>query len=572
MLKSILHVLRFRGAPNALLNSADKLITQLILWLALIILPMQVYRNFVVDPTPLALPLLACSALVLLVCTPVVRVQPKTRLTLISSLLIVFALLVQARNPNTIFGAFHISTAAIIALLLGAGTRAALFGTLVNAIGVALLVSRPEGASSIQITSLTVGYSASIIIITGSLAGLFQAYAVSEARYWKAREQIDQVNDDRDNLLQSITLELRNPVATLRSLTYNANMPSGLAQDLREVTKDLNEAIDDLRYNLSPDSIAAAITLSDCHLVNLLAAVRRQVEPLMAERSIRLQLGSVRLPVTTYRLDTSKLRAIVTTLLRQIAQGDGVKQVEISVYSEDIGAGLHRIYIELNNDGSTLSDDTAEQIFGPNRSTRDAGFNLSEEARSLTRLRGWLDSMGGTLHFEKVSAKGSRFVVAMHVAPAALHADGELERQPVFNTDAMATLRVAILEQDRLLGRAATTLLKNLGAASVDLYPDAQEFLREFRGGRFYNMVLMDQRFRDISGLDVLAELRGDRFDNPIIILDSSPNEQTAQINRDQGATVTAGKPLSLEALAEAFRVAAPQTLTSAARVMSQFR
>src|SRR6056300_1633130 len=148
----------FRGAQQSWLDKADQLIIRSMLALALIIVPLQIYRNFWREPTPWAWPILLCAVLIIATCLPQVPIKSRLRLGTIAVLMLCFAVLVQMRNLEAPMSNFHILNAALIAILVLLGTRASLLALMVFASIQLVLLLAFSDSSAPRIVSLMVGF------------------------------------------------------------------------------------------------------------------------------------------------------------------------------------------------------------------------------------------------------------------------------------------------------------------------------------------------------------------------------------------------------------------------------
>ena len=560
------HIMAFRGARQSWLDKADQLILRSMLALALIIVPLQIFRNFWQEPTPWAWPILLCAVLIIATCLPQVPIKSRVRLGTIAVLMLCFAVLVQMRNLEAPMSNFHILNAALIAILVLLGTRASFLALMVFASIQLVLLLTFSDSSTPQIVSLMVGYVAVSGLILGCLAAILQGFLDSENELKAAQAKLLSNQQQRDKILKSITKELATPINTLKTLTLSSELPAGIAKDLNTVSQNIGESIEDLQHHLWPESIADAATPSNCHVTNLMTGIRRQLEPLFAEEGIQLEIGRVRLPVPFYRLDGPKLRAAISALLRNIPQHSGAKHATLNVRADPLAGGIHRLSVIVTDDGCGLPEEIAQYLAQTYQA--DTPFKSSEV--ELTRVQHWLHLMGGQLQYQPLLPSGSQFVLTLHVAPV------ELSEQPTdhsFTLDAAAGkgLRAAIVDEDALLGRASQALMRNMGFGAADLYANADDLLSAVRTGRFYNLVFIDQYLEGETGTDLIQRLRDVGNSGPFIMMAATPTDQTRSDNLTQGASATAIKPLTSAGLYQALELALPTLTKRRAQIIADY-
>jgi two-component system OmpR family response regulator len=110
------------------------------------------------------------------------------------------------------------------------------------------------------------------------------------------------------------------------------------------------------------------------------------------------------------------------------------------------------------------------------------------------------------------------------------------------------TLRILAIEDEPELGRLLVVNLGKQGLA-VDLAVTLGE-ADSFMAACAYDLVLLDLRLPDGSGLDVLRRLRGQRIEIPIIIVSAADSVEDRVIGLTGGADDYIVKPFAIEELA----------------------
>ena len=108
-------------------------------------------------------------------------------------------------------------------------------------------------------------------------------------------------------------------------------------------------------------------------------------------------------------------------------------------------------------------------------------------------------------------------------------------------------MRVLLIEDDRALARSIDLMLKTAGFVvdMTDMGEDGVEHSKVYE----YDMVLLDLSLPDISGFDVLKQLRMGRINTPVMILSGNPDIEAKVRTLGYGADDYLTKPFNKDEL-----------------------
>lgn len=107
--------------------------------------------------------------------------------------------------------------------------------------------------------------------------------------------------------------------------------------------------------------------------------------------------------------------------------------------------------------------------------------------------------------------------------------------------------KIAVVEDNELIANMIKVNLEQNGYG-VRHFPDGESLLRQ-RGQEFFDLVVLDILLPGLSGLEVLAELRKNRFDTPVLMLTVETNVQNKIKALNSGADDYLVKPFNMEEL-----------------------
>lgn len=225
-------------------------------------------------------------------------------------------------------------------------------------------------------------------------------------------DRIEELLVSQKNLLHSVSHELRTPIArlefALELLDAKANDPAlrkriaAMEGDLSELNTLVNELLGMARLDSGQ-----ALQREPVDLAGLLARVEASLPPGGATLAIDCAADA-----GTVEADPRLLGRALSNLLRN-AQKYAAGAIQVVARRE--GA---RVTIAVEDDGPGIPEDERERIFEPfyrldrSRDRTTGGFGLG-----LSIARKALLLHGGSVHVERSSLGGARFVVNLPVAP-----------------------------------------------------------------------------------------------------------------------------------------------------------
>ncbi len=123
----------------------------------------------------------------------------------------------------------------------------------------------------------------------------------------------------------------------------------------------------------------------------------------------------------------------------------------------------------------------------------------------------------------------------------------------------LAEIRVLLVEPSSMQANIATKILRNLGVITVELCTTGEEALAALHEGDQPTVVVSSLYLPDMSGVELVAEMRSDRAIEavPFILISSETRPQVLEPVRQSGACSIVAKPFSMEQLGRAICAAA---------------
>ena len=241
--------------------------------------------------------------------------------------------------------------------------------------------------------------------------------------------------------------------------------------------------------------------------------------------------------------DESRVVQIVTNLV-----GNAIKYCQdgnVTLRAEAAGAMVRLI---IKDEGPGIPAEFHQTLFDPftqldssgARTQGGVGLGLAIVSRLTTLL-------GGTLRFESVEGRGTRFEIDLPLPscepPAQLGSSGE-------DCD-LSGLSIMVVEDNPINRRVVTTQLEKLFAGEVVVAEDGQKAL-DLLAGTEVDLILLDCQMPGLDGFEVARQIRSDaeRYGTPVIIaLTAHALSEERQRCLEVGMDDFLSKPLSFQNL-----------------------
>ena len=228
-------------------------------------------------------------------------------------------------------------------------------------------------------------------------------------------------------------------------------------------------------------------------------------------------------PQCVVEADLTQLRQLVMNLVTNAAEAIGNERpgtVSVTLTRTELdAAGLADslldtvppgafVVLEVSDDGAGMDEDTRTRLFDPFFTTKVTGRGLGMSA-ALGIVRGH----GGALWVESEKGRGSTFRIALPAA-AIKHEPAVLPPAPR-PSDARLVL---VAEDDATIRRITRITLQRAGFETLEAR-DGKEALELFHThAERLGMVLLDSLMPELSGKEVMHEIRSARPDFPIVL------------------------------------------------------
>ena len=329
--------------------------------------------------------------------------------------------------------------------------------------------------------------------------------------------QNEELTKERQNIMQTITHELRSPLSAIRGYAEmivtdeESSLRIRHANIIGEASGRMAGMIDTLLNYFPLDSGKETFRSLPFRLKSIADTLEIEFMPQMEKK--RLAFETVNEVDKVVMGDRNLILRIGSNLLSnalKFTQKGSIKL--ITKYSDG------NFILVVDDTGTGIDKEKQEQIFKPferlgNAATQE-GFGLGLAiVRSLTEL------MGGNIRVESVLEKGSRFTVTLP-----LEKTTETERQPYIITHNLSGYSVLSIDNDRMILDMLHDMFEQSGV-HCETCTDMGQLTEKLRGNH-YDLLTTDLKMHNFSGYDILELLRTSDIGNsrtiPVMVVTGS--------------------------------------------------
>jgi signal transduction histidine kinase/CheY-like chemotaxis protein len=373
-----------------------------------------------------------------------------------------------------------------------------------------------------------------------------------------ARGAADMANKAKSEFLSRMSHELRTPLNSVLGFAQLLEL-NDLAADDRDAVEHIlkgghhlldliNEVLDISRI----ESGDLALSIESVRAGDVVGEALDLIRPMAAARTIHV-VGDDRLACAHYVFaDRQRLKQVLLNLLSNAVKYNRVGG-RVGVACAEV-AGT-RLRLKVVDTGPGISEHDQQLLFVPFERLGAELTDVDGTGIGLALSRRLAEAMGGTLGLESTVGSGSTFWIELPLV------EGAVERyERLAPTAAPLPAGVPSPERRRILyiedNLANITLVQRIlaGRTDIELVPAMQgrlglELAREHRPA----LILMDLHLPDVSGEEVLHDLREDPATRKIPVIVVSADATTGQVQRLQaaGASAYLTKPFNVRALLE---------------------
>jgi signal transduction histidine kinase/CheY-like chemotaxis protein len=371
----------------------------------------------------------------------------------------------------------------------------------------------------------------------------------------RTNEALRAANVAKNEFLSRMSHELRTPLAAISGFSELLTL-SDVPEDKREwaatilgASRHLAALVDEVLDLSRIESGHLSISLEPVELEPLVHDALELMRPLATRHEVTVH-GPVLDDDGGYVFaDRQRLKQVLINLI-----ANGIKynrpggEVEVGIGAEPDG----RVRISVADTGHGLDEESIRKLFVPFERLAAAGSGIEGTGLGLALSRRLIEAMGGSIGVASTPGEGSTFWVDLCAGEAETVQRTVSDESALVATYDYGVARRLLYVEDTIANvRLIEEILRR--RPSIALIPAMQgrlglELAKEHRP----DLILLDLHLPDLSGEEVLAELRRDAVTRriPVVVLSADAKRDRAPLLA-AGASAYLTKPIGVRRLLE---------------------
>ena len=392
-----------------------------------------------------------------------------------------------------------------------------------------------------------------------------------------ALEVAEKASKAKTDFLSNMSHDIRTPMNAIIGITTlmknELHQPEKLAEHLGKLETSGQLLLGIINDILDMSRIESGKTTLNVEKMNL----PQQISQL--DSIIRQQAGQRRQTFTVNThlqhenvlADPNRLNQVLMNILSNAVKYTP-KGGHIRLEVEELPRNEHfaRYRFVVQDDGIGMSAVYQKTLFEPFTREEKSGTNrVQGTGLGMAITKSIVDLMGGTIHVESTTGKGTRFEVVLEF-PIDAEADTVQEAQVLPEEEETASplsgMKFLCAEDNAINAEILELLLESKGA-HCKIYPNGQEIVDAFASVKpgEYDMILMDVQMPVMDGLEATRRIRNGENPLgriiPILAMTANAFLEDMQKSKEAGMDVHLSKPVDIAALEQTvkrFRVTPP--------------
>ena len=398
----------------------------------------------------------------------------------------------------------------------------------------------------------------------------------------EALQSAERASKAKTDFLSNMSHDIRTPMNAIIGITTlmknELHEPEKLAEHLGKLESSGQLLLGIINNILDMSRIESGKTTLNVEKMNL----PQQVSQL--DSIIRQQAGQRRQTFTVNThlqhenvlADPNRLNQVLMNILSNAVKYTP-KGGHIRLEVEELPRNEHfaRYRFVVQDDGIGMSEEFQKTLFDPFTREEKSGTNkVQGTGLGMAITKSIVDLMGGTIHVESTTGKGTRFEVVLEF-PIDAEADTVQEAQVLpeeaEETSPLSGMKFLCAEDNAINAEILELLLESKGA-HCKIYPNGQELVDAFvrvKPGE-YDMILMDVQMPVMDGLEATRRIRSSENPLgrviPILAMTANAFLEDMQKSKEAGMDEHLSKPVDIDALEQTvkrFRVTPPPKINS---------
>ena len=397
-----------------------------------------------------------------------------------------------------------------------------------------------------------------------------------------ALEIAEKASKAKTDFLSNMSHDIRTPMNAIIGITTlmknELHEPEKLAEHLGKLETSGQLLLGIINDILDMSRIESGKTTLNVEKMNLPQQISQLDSVIRQQAGQRRQTFTVETHVQHENVlgDPNRLKQVLMNILSNAVKytpNGGHIRLEIDELTHTEHYTKYRFVVQDNGIG--MSEEFQKTLFEPFTREEKSGTNkVQGTGLGMAITKSIVDLMGGTIHVESTTGKGTQFEVVLEF-PIDAEADTVQQAQALpeeeETTSPLSGMKFLCAEDNAINAEILQMLLETKGA-SCTICSNGQEIVDAFAGVKpgDYDMILMDIQMPVMDGLEAARRIRSSENPLgrviPILAMTANAFLEDMQKSKEAGMDEHLSKPVDIDALEQTvkrFRVTPPPKINS---------
>ena len=393
-----------------------------------------------------------------------------------------------------------------------------------------------------------------------------------------ALEIAEKASKAKTDFLSNMSHDIRTPMNAIIGITTlmknELHQPEKLAEHLGKLETSGQLLLGIINDILDMSRIESGKTTLNVEKMNLTQQISQLDSVIRQQAGQRRQTFTVETHVQHENVlgDSNRLKQVLMNILSNAVKytpNGGHIRLEVDELTHTEHYTKYRFVVQ--DDGIGMSEEFQKTLFEPFTREEKSGTNkVQGTGLGMAITKSIVDLMGGTIHVESTTGKGTRFEVVLEF-PIDAEADTVQETQvPPEEEETASPLSGMkfLCAEDNAINAEILEMLLEANGASCTICANGQEIVDAFASVKpgDYDMILMDVQMPVMDGLEATRRIRSGENPLgrtiPILAMTANAFLEDMQKSKEAGMDEHLSKPVDISALEQVvkrFRVTPPR-------------
>ena len=393
-----------------------------------------------------------------------------------------------------------------------------------------------------------------------------------------ALEIAEKASKAKTDFLSNMSHDIRTPMNAIIGITTlmknELHQPEKLAEHLGKLETSGRLLLGIINDILDMSRIESGKTTLNVEKMNLTQQISQLDSVIRQQAGQRRQTFTVETHVQHENVlgDSNRLKQVLMNILSNAVKytpNGGHIRLEVDELTHTEHYTKYRFVVQ--DDGIGMSEEFQKTLFEPFTREEKSGTNkVQGTGLGMAITKSIVDLMGGTIHVESTTGKGTRFEVVLEF-PIDAEADTVQEAQVLPEEEETASPLSGmkfLCAEDNAINAEILEMLLEANGASCTICANGQEIVDAFASVKpgDYDMILMDVQMPVMDGLEATRRIRSSENPLgktiPILAMTANAFLEDMQKSREAGMDEHLSKPVDISALEQTvkrFRVTPPR-------------